>query len=224
MSWTYSVANSATQYLAAGEQATETFTVTTDDGNGGTVDQLVTMTITGTNDAPTVSAAVRRGGDRGRECADPEHHRHGGLQRRRPERHAHYSVVKSSGTLGGTLDAAEQQRQRRRGGRLGELDLQRGQQRHAVPGRGRAGHGNLHRHGRRRQRRHGRPAGDGDGHRDQRCADGERVVERCGDRGRECADPEHHRLDGLQRRRPERHARLQRRQEQRHAGRHARRR
>ncbi|TIR38411.1 MAG: hypothetical protein E5X16_03390, partial [Mesorhizobium sp.] len=39
--WTYEVANSATQYLAAGETATEKFTVTIDDGHGGTVDQVV---------------------------------------------------------------------------------------------------------------------------------------------------------------------------------------
>jgi VCBS repeat-containing protein len=50
--WTYTVANSATQYLAAGQTATESFTVTIDDGHGGTVDQIVTVTITGTNDAP----------------------------------------------------------------------------------------------------------------------------------------------------------------------------
>ena len=61
VSWTYSVANSATQYLAAGETATETFTVTIDDGNGGTVDQLMTVTVTGTNDAPTISARMRAG-------------------------------------------------------------------------------------------------------------------------------------------------------------------
>ena len=52
--WTYEVANSATQYLAAGETATEKFTVTIDDGHGGTVSQAVTMTITGTNDGPDI--------------------------------------------------------------------------------------------------------------------------------------------------------------------------
>jgi VCBS repeat-containing protein len=56
--WTYNVANSATQYLAAGQFATETFTVTINDGHGGTVDQLVTVTITGTNDAPVLNAAA----------------------------------------------------------------------------------------------------------------------------------------------------------------------
>ncbi len=57
VSWTYQVANSAVQYLAVGETATETFTVTIDDGHGGTVPQLVTVTVTGTNDAPTISVA-----------------------------------------------------------------------------------------------------------------------------------------------------------------------
>ena len=45
VSWTYNVANSATQYLAAGQTVTETFTVTIDDQQtGGTVDQIVTVT------------------------------------------------------------------------------------------------------------------------------------------------------------------------------------
>src|SRR5947207_3174747 len=56
--WTYQVSNAATQYLAAGQTATEKFTVTISDGHsGGTVDQLVTVTITGTNDAPTITVA-----------------------------------------------------------------------------------------------------------------------------------------------------------------------
>ena len=53
----YEVANSAVQYLAAGEQVTEKFTVTIDDGEGGTVDQVVEVTITGTNDDPTITVA-----------------------------------------------------------------------------------------------------------------------------------------------------------------------
>ena len=56
--WSYSVDDSAVDYLADGQQVTETFTVTVNDQNGGTVDQTVSVTITGTNDAPTVSAAT----------------------------------------------------------------------------------------------------------------------------------------------------------------------
>ena len=55
--WTYEVANSATQYLAAGETVQEKFTVTIADGHGGTVDQLVTITVTGANDGPTITAS-----------------------------------------------------------------------------------------------------------------------------------------------------------------------
>ena len=52
--WTYKVADHATDYLAAGQTATEKFTVTIDDGNGGKVAQVVTITVTGTNDAPDI--------------------------------------------------------------------------------------------------------------------------------------------------------------------------
>src|SRR5438270_11473881 len=48
------LADNATDYLAEGQTATEKFTVTVSDGHGGTVDQLVTITIHGTNEAPTI--------------------------------------------------------------------------------------------------------------------------------------------------------------------------
>src|SRR5919205_550143 len=47
-----------TASLAAGQTATESFTVTIADGHGGTVDQIVTVTVTGTNEAPTIVAAA----------------------------------------------------------------------------------------------------------------------------------------------------------------------
>src|SRR6266478_1126566 len=56
VTWTYTVANNATDYLAVGQTATEKFTVTVSDGHGGTASQLVTITINGTNEAPTISA------------------------------------------------------------------------------------------------------------------------------------------------------------------------
>ena len=37
---------------------TQNYTITVSDGNGGSVAQQVTVTITGTNDAPTISAAT----------------------------------------------------------------------------------------------------------------------------------------------------------------------
>ena len=58
VSYLYSVANSAVQYLAAGQTATEAFTITASDGHGGTASQLVTVTVTGTNDVPNLRAGL----------------------------------------------------------------------------------------------------------------------------------------------------------------------
>ena len=55
ISWTFEVAEPAIDYLAAGESLTQVYTVTVDDGNGGTDTQDVTVTITGTNDAPVIT-------------------------------------------------------------------------------------------------------------------------------------------------------------------------
>ncbi len=58
LEWTYSVNNSAINFLAAGQQLQRTFLVTlADPNNSGKADQyVVTVTINGTNDAPVVSA------------------------------------------------------------------------------------------------------------------------------------------------------------------------
>ena len=47
-------------FLAAGETVTLVFTITVDDGNGGTDTQDVTILVTGSNDAPD-DYAGRRG-------------------------------------------------------------------------------------------------------------------------------------------------------------------
>ncbi len=57
MQWTYNLSNTAAQYLAQGQTVTETYLVTISDGHGSSVTQNVSVTITGTNDAPTVTAA-----------------------------------------------------------------------------------------------------------------------------------------------------------------------
>ncbi len=53
--WTYTANSQTLQSLAAGQTRTETFTVQVNDGHGGTVSQNVTITLTGTNDAPTIT-------------------------------------------------------------------------------------------------------------------------------------------------------------------------
>ena len=56
LSWTYSVAASAVEYLAAGEPRIESFTITLDDQNGSTITKQIDVTITGTNDVPVITA------------------------------------------------------------------------------------------------------------------------------------------------------------------------
>jgi VCBS repeat-containing protein len=53
--WTYSVADSKLDFLAAGEILTLTYAATVDDGRGGVTTKPFTVTITGTNDAPVVA-------------------------------------------------------------------------------------------------------------------------------------------------------------------------
>ena len=60
LGWHFTLDNSdpVLQSLAEGQTITQVYTVTFDDKNGGTVSKDVTVTITGTNDAPAVSYAA----------------------------------------------------------------------------------------------------------------------------------------------------------------------
>jgi VCBS repeat-containing protein len=53
LAWHYTVNNSDIQFLAQGQQLTQTYTVFVTDDQGGSVGQDVTITLNGTNDAPT---------------------------------------------------------------------------------------------------------------------------------------------------------------------------
>lgn len=55
VTWSFEIANALVQYLAAGEVVTATYTATVDDGNA-TTPQTITVTITGVNDAPVITA------------------------------------------------------------------------------------------------------------------------------------------------------------------------
>ncbi|MBK0400858.1 VCBS domain-containing protein [Limibaculum sp. M0105] len=55
--WDYEVTADALRFLGAGEQITEVYTVEITDNNGSTVSVDVTVTLDGTNDAPTISVA-----------------------------------------------------------------------------------------------------------------------------------------------------------------------
>jgi VCBS repeat-containing protein len=56
--WTYTLDAGAADPLVAGQTATETFTVQVADGKGGFDTATVTITITGTNDAPVIASDV----------------------------------------------------------------------------------------------------------------------------------------------------------------------
>src|SRR6185369_14170809 len=56
LTWTYKVADSSVEYLAAGQTKVESFTITLDDGNGGLITRQIDVTITGTNDVPVITA------------------------------------------------------------------------------------------------------------------------------------------------------------------------
>ncbi len=62
-SWTYALANgsSAVQALAAGQQASDSFTVKVSDGHGGIDTEVVNVTIAGANDAPTITGGATTG-------------------------------------------------------------------------------------------------------------------------------------------------------------------
>ena len=59
--WTHTLDNSnaKVQALAEGQTATDTIIVTVNDGKGGTATQEITVTITGTNDAPTIGGVAQ---------------------------------------------------------------------------------------------------------------------------------------------------------------------
>ena len=57
--WIFSAPDHYFDYLAKGEQVTLTYTVQVDDHKGGVVTQPVTITITGTNDAPVITSGTQ---------------------------------------------------------------------------------------------------------------------------------------------------------------------
>ena len=67
VTWLFSANNALRQSISAGQVLVQTYTVVIDDGQGGTASQLVTITITGTNNAAVITgdsigAVVEAGG------------------------------------------------------------------------------------------------------------------------------------------------------------------
>lgn len=61
LTWNYSVNSGDVDYLAQNEIKVESFTITLDDQNGGLITKQIDVTITGSNDAPVVAAALTAG-------------------------------------------------------------------------------------------------------------------------------------------------------------------
>ncbi len=59
--WNFSAQDKSFDYLAAGQQVTLTYTVQVDDHHGGVVTTPVTITITGTDDAPVITSGAQSG-------------------------------------------------------------------------------------------------------------------------------------------------------------------
>ena len=55
LTWTYTVADSAVEFLAAGQTKVESFTITLDDQHGGVITRQIDVTITGTADARVIA-------------------------------------------------------------------------------------------------------------------------------------------------------------------------
>ena len=55
INWDYTITEAELDFLAANETVTAVYTITVDDGNGGTDTQNVTVLITGSNDAPVIA-------------------------------------------------------------------------------------------------------------------------------------------------------------------------
>jgi VCBS repeat-containing protein len=110
--WTYSITDSALDFLAAGQKLTVKYTVTIDDGHGGTVSKLVTVTVTGTNDAPTIVAgSTTATGSLTENAQGTSETTSGTIAFQDVDLSDHHTVSRSGASFdwsGGTLSAAQQ--------------------------------------------------------------------------------------------------------------------
>lgn len=103
--WHFMVNNADIQFLGQGQTLTQDYFVTVDDGHGGTVIQDVTVTINGTNDAPTaVSETVITDAGPGGSVAIPGWAL--GLNDTDPDTSDHLSGGTVTGSSGGSAGAA----------------------------------------------------------------------------------------------------------------------
>jgi VCBS repeat-containing protein len=82
--WKYQITDNALDFLAKDETLTVKYDVTIDDHHGATTTQTVTVTITGTNDTPTIVAGSTTA--TGAITEDAQGHETGHESARRPRR------------------------------------------------------------------------------------------------------------------------------------------
>ena len=75
VTWSFSVADSAIDYLNAGQMLTQLYDVAIDDGHGGTVVQTITITINGASDG--AARGARKGRSNGSDTDDGQAHGQG---------------------------------------------------------------------------------------------------------------------------------------------------
>ena len=95
--WTFSVSDSAVNYLKAGQSLTQKYDVTVDDSHGGTAMQTVTVTLIGTDDAKKSVAGAWKGQGSGQRCRFHRQRRRSAVLSRDAAR---------SGTCAGNLEHA----------------------------------------------------------------------------------------------------------------------
>ncbi len=188
LSWTYTVAASAVEYLAAGQTLVEQFDITLDDQNGSLISRRITVTVTGTNDAPLIVAEQLSGAVTELVTPVGSLTDSGSIDFSDVDLTDVHLVSPSGTSIGstlGTLSAVKLSDTTGSGERRAPcLDLQRGGERGRVPGRRADPAGKLHHHAGRPERRPADPAHRHHDHRDQRRgADRQRGSRRRGDRG-----------------------------------------
>ncbi len=212
LTWNYSVAAAAVEYLAAGQTKVESFTITLDDQNGGLITRQIDVTITGTNDAPVVTVQDLVGAVT--ELATPTGNlTDSGTIAFGDVDLTDVHLVSATGTAGRQRAGHPHRRQehrhhRQRHRRPADLELPRRRVGRRVPGcrpdQGRE----LHHHARRPERRPGDAPDRRHDHRHQRRADRHGAgPDRRRDGGGDAVwQPDRQRHDRLRRRRPGRRA------------------
>jgi serralysin len=96
--WSFSLADSAMDYLKAGQTLTQMYDVTVDDGHGGFATHTVTITLVGASDAVTKGGGKGGSGGPGKKGAGEDMMAHGvGVEGTPAEVHSRSAVVGMSG-------------------------------------------------------------------------------------------------------------------------------